>query len=193
MSIRDLIKSDIMKVNPDFKFSGGIQLFFYFFISRFIRTILLVRLLKSKNKFISFISSRILRRKNIEIGKSASIKKGFLLPHPWCIIIADHVKLGENVSVGQYVTIGGNFKKTNKNTDGSVQKLPIIGDRVIIGPGAVIGGPVTIGNDVIIGANSVVTHNIPSNSMVYGQNKISNKKIKIPEKGDSFSVIQNEV
>ncbi len=189
--ILKLIKSDLVKGNSNLE-TTGFKLVVYFFISRFIRTVILVRLLKSSYKLIRFIASRLLRKKHIEIGENVSIKKGFLLPHPWCIIIADETKLGEHVSVGQYVTIGGNFKKNIKNANGTVQKLPIIGNRVIIGPGAVIGGPITIGDDVIIGANAVVTHNIPSNSIVYGQNKISKKKIKIPEKGDTYVIIKND-
>jgi len=59
----------------------------------------------------------------------------------------------------------------------------------MIHPGAVIGGPVIIGNDVIIGANSVVTHDVPSNSIVFGQNQLAKKKIKIPPTGGEFYII----
>ncbi|GAB1858549.1 hypothetical protein MHTCC0001_33880 [Flavobacteriaceae bacterium MHTCC 0001] len=190
MSLLQLIQSDIAKANNSAQTFGILKLLVHFFFSRFIRTIILVRLLK-KRGVVSFLSSRVLRKRHIEIGKNVSIKKGFFLPHPWCVIIADGSILGENVSVGQYVTIGGNFKKAVVHGNSSVQKLPVIGDRVIIGPGTVIGGPVTIGNDVIIGANAVVTHNVPSNSIVYGQNKISKKKIMVSDKGDQYSIIQS--
>lgn len=59
----------------------------------------------------------------------------------------------------------------------------------MIHPGAVIGGPVIIGDDVIIGANSVVTRDVPSNSIVYGQNTLAKKKIKIPETGGEFTIL----
>ena len=43
-----------------------------------------------------------------------------------------------------------------------------IGDNVMIYPGVKIIKSVKIGDNVIIGANSVVTHDIPSNSVAYG-------------------------
>jgi serine O-acetyltransferase len=165
------------------------SLFIKFFISRSIRIIILIRLLKYNTKIISFLCSRILRRKCIEVSKASKIGTGVFFPHPWCIIVAGGVIIGDNVSIGQYVTIGGNFKKIRKNPDGSIQKLPIIGNRVMIHPGAVIGGPVIIGDDVIIGANSVVTRDVPSNSIVYGQNTLAKKKIKIPETGGEFTIL----
>jgi serine acetyltransferase len=187
--INELIKSDIQKLNTLKKSNGFMMLLFGFFIRRSIRIIILMRLLKSNYRIISFLSHRILRRNHIEVGKSVEIGEGLFLPHPWCIIIAEDVKLGNDVSIGQYVTIGGNFKKTKKQPDGRIQKLPVIGNRVMIQPGAVIAGPVTIGNDVIIGANAVITHDIPSYSMVFGQNQIAKKKIRIPKKGGEFNLV----
>jgi len=184
MKIKHLIHSDIVRIKPNFKFRSGIILFIYMFFSRHIKTIILIRLLQA-NPLVAFISSRILRRSNIEVGSTAIINEGFFLPHPWCVIIAANCVIGKNVSVGQYVTIGGNFKKTKK-INHKTQKVPVIGNRVVIGPGAVIGGPVTIGNDVIIGANSVVTKDVPPNTIVYGQNKVSQKKVKILVKENTF-------
>ncbi|WP_159476922.1 hypothetical protein [Dyadobacter sp. 3J3] len=124
---------------------------------------------------------------HIEIGTKCKIGRYFWLPHPRCIIIADFVVIGEHVHVGQYVTIGGNFKKTKILADGAIQKLPILGNRINIHPGAVIGGPVSIGNDVIIGANAVITHDVANNSMAFGQNQIARKKIVLPNEGGSYS------
>lgn len=88
-----------------------------------------------------------------------------------------------------YKLIQTDLKKFRNRPDGSIQKLPIIGDRVMIHPGAVIGGPVIIGDDVIIGANSVVTKDVQSNSIVYGQNNLAKKKIEIPETGGEFKTL----
>jgi len=137
----------------------------------------------------SFIAKIYLDRFFIEIGPKTQIGKYFWMPHPRCIIIANHVVIGEHVHVGQYVTIGGNFKKTKLLKDGKIQKLPILGNRINIHPGAVIGGPVTLGDDIIIGANAVVTHDVPSNTIVFGQNQFANKKINIPDEGGSFKQI----
>jgi serine O-acetyltransferase len=54
---------------------------------------------------------------------------------------------------------------------------PIIGDNVFIGPGAKLFGNITIGNNVAIGANTVITKDIPDNSVVVGsQSKIISSK-----------------
>ena len=160
-----------------------------FFISRTIRVIILVRVVQANIGFLSSVAKVLLKFRLIEISTTV-IGKNFFLPHPQCIIIASGVKIGEYVHVGQYVTIGGNFKKTKTLIDGKTQKLPIIGDRVMILPGAVIGGPVSIGDDVIIGANSVITKDVPSNTIAYGQNQFAEKKIRIPSEGDKFEVIE---
>lgn len=64
--------------------------------------------------------------------------------------------MGHNCQVFQQVTIG--------NEGG----IPSIGDNVKICAGAKVIGPITIGDDVIIGANAVVTHDVPSHSVVAG-------------------------
>jgi len=148
--------------------------------------------LRAANFLLSYVAKKYLDRYFIEISSNAHIGKYFWMPHPRCIIIADCIKIGEHVHVGQYVTIGGNINKTKILENGSVQKMPIIGNRVMIHPGAVIGGPIVIGDDVIIGANSVVTKDVPSNTIVYGQNQFANKKITIPIEGGYFNKIESK-
>lgn len=46
----------------------------------------------------------------------------------------------------------------------------MVGENTIIGCGAKILGDVTIGKDCMIGANSVMTKNIPDNTIVVGFN-----------------------
>lgn len=50
--------------------------------------------------------------------------------------------------------------------------MPVIEDDVIIFSGAVIAGNITVGKGSVIAANSVVTKNIPPNSLVTGANVI---------------------
>ena len=52
--------------------------------------------------------------------------------------------------------------------NGSFSKSPVIGDNVNIGSNVCIIGPISIGTNVIIGAGSVVTKDVPSNSVVVG-------------------------
>ncbi len=80
------------------------------------------------------------------------------------------------MTIYQGVTLGGTSLKSGK-------RHPTIGNNVIIGAGAKILAPIVIGNNVQIGANSVVTKNIPDNSVVVGilGRIISNRRQNIPQ------------
>ena len=45
---------------------------------------------------------------------------------------------------------------------------PLFGNNCVLGPGSKILGSVTLGDNVFVGANAVVTHDMPSNSIVAG-------------------------
>jgi serine acetyltransferase len=62
-----------------------------------------------------------------------------------------------------------------------------IGNNVWIGPNCVLGGPVEVGDHVLIGANSVVTKDIPSNSMVIGFNRLTSRKIVVDNVNNTCS------
>lgn len=86
----------------------------------------------------------------------SDIGGGLNIHHGWgTIVLAD--KVGKNFSVYQNVTIG--YGKDGK---------PTIGDNVSVYSGAVVAGGIKIGNNVRIAANSVVRHDVPDNSLVYG-------------------------
>ena len=55
-----------------------------------------------------------------------------------------------------------------ENGGGDNAGIPSIGDNCVLGPGSKILGSVTLGDNVFVGANAVVTHDIPSNSVVAG-------------------------
>lgn len=97
----------------------------------------------------------------VELPKQAEIGSGLYIAHMGCIVLHPNVKLGDNCTISQDVTIG---------LGGRGDKLgsPKIGDRVYIAPGARIFGAITIGNDVAIGANAVVTKDIPDNAVAVG-------------------------
>ncbi len=128
---------------------------------------------------------------SIEIGNQVTLGGGVLLPHPQNIIIGTGVTIGAEVSIAQFVTIGGNYRKT-RDRDGFVQKLPILGSRIMIGPGAVIGGPVTIGDNVVIGANAVITKDVPSNRLAYGLSQLSHRRISVDSTG-SYTYLDDAV
>lgn len=108
---------------------------------------------------------------SIEIGDNVCLMNN-------CQISAiDKVKIGNNVLVGRFVFISdnghGDASDISKGTPPG-QRKPyskgpvIIEDNVWIGRGVAIMPNVRIGKNSIIGANSVVTHDIPPNSVAVG-------------------------
>lgn len=98
---------------------------------------------------------------------------GLILQHGFSTIVSAK-RIGKNCKIYQQVTIGYNHRL----------EAPILGNNVEVCSGAKIIGGVTIGDNVIIGANAVVTHDIPSNSVVAG---IPAKVIGILKTMDIFS------
>jgi acetyltransferase-like isoleucine patch superfamily enzyme len=97
------------------------------------------------------------------------------------------IHFGSNIELGPSVSIISanhnteNFRKHEKT------KPIVIGNHVWIGSHATILPEVTIGNNVIIGANSVVTKDIPDNSIAVG-NPCKVIRQKEPYKEDIFSI-----
>lgn len=88
--------------------------------------------------------------------------------------------IGSNCKIFQCVTIGS--KWSNATCAG---EAPRIGNNVLIGVGAVILGGIEIGDNSIIGANSVVTKNVPANSIAIGipaviKGRYEEDKVKVP-------------
>lgn len=98
---------------------------------------------------------------NSKVPYEAEIGKGTMLSYGGIgVVIHKKAAIGQQVVVGQNVTIGGG----NSRYPG----LPTIGNNVHIYHGAVIYGGITIGNNVIIGANAVVNKPVPDNAIVAG-------------------------
>ncbi|MBP9600252.1 MAG: serine acetyltransferase [Lutibacter sp.] len=77
------------------------------------------------------------------------------------IFISGGAIIGQNCTIYQQVTIGSNMLIDSKSL-GS----PTIGNNCLIGAGAKIIGNVHIGNNCRIGANTVVTKDLPDNSVI---------------------------
>lgn len=95
---------------------------------------------------------------------------GFRPFHAFSTIVFAN-KIGRNFCVFQNVTIGFNNGKN-----------PIIGDNVTIYAGACVYGGISIGDNVVIGACSVVSKDIPSNTMVMGNPALPIKKYNVSTK-----------
>lgn len=88
---------------------------------------------------------------------------------PWFIKMGNDCLIAQNV---HFITHDGGIKVLNSLDyfDDRMDCMGVIelGNNVYIGMGAYIMPNVRIGDNVIVGANSVVTHNIPSNTVVAG-------------------------
>ena len=85
---------------------------------------------------------------------------------PWIITLGENVHITNNVT---FVTHdGGTLLYRKYQPDLEITKPIVIGNDVYIGTNTTILPGVTIGSNVVIGACSVVTKNIPNNSVAVG-------------------------
>jgi serine acetyltransferase len=108
---------------------------------------------------------------HLELPKNSFDRK-IRLPHPYNIIVNGDSQIGSNCTIFHQVTIG------SQREFGTNPGSPIIGNNVIIFPNTVIIGNVSVGDNVIIGAGSIVTRDIPENSIVAGNPARLIKNIK---------------
>jgi len=109
----------------------------------------------------------------VEIQKNASVGK--------CCKISSHTFICEGVTIEDNVFIGHGVRFTNDSyprattAEGSIQteadwkvEQTVVKKGASIGSGATILSNTTIGEDAIVGAGSVVTKDVPANSVVAG-------------------------
>lgn len=175
------------KLNKD-KFKIYLIMSRYIITSTSFRAIFFYRVLnnqyKKKNRVSKIIWYISLIVNEIKIPYTAEIGGGLFIPHDKCIFIHRESIIGENASISQGVTIGGNMYKTKNG-----RNSPVIGDNVLIGAGAKVLGPVTIGDNSIIGANAVVIKDIPKDSVAVGvpakvAKEVDEPYIKIMERNE---------
>lgn len=111
---------------------------------------------------------------NIAIPR-IDIGEGVFLEHPYGSFL-NALSIGKNFTCLHNVTLGLNHGG-----------LPTIGDNVFCGCGSCILGPIKIGNNVKIGANTVITKDIPDNSVVIG-----NPSIIVKQNGIRTNIKQYE-
>lgn len=113
-----------------------------------------------------FIAARLALRRaqyryGIDIPFQTKIGPGLYIGHGFGIVINADSVIGENCNISHGVTIG----QANR---GPRRGASSIGNRVYLGPNVSIVGRLSVGDDVAVGANSVVVHDIPSQSVVVG-------------------------
>jgi acetyltransferase-like isoleucine patch superfamily enzyme len=129
-----------------------------------------------------------LRRINARIryGQWLRVFGTFTIEEPRNVSLGHEVALNHGVyilgrcgiRIGNFVTLSANCMLLDSGLDireapkGGLRKHRDanieIGDRVWIGAGAIVLAGVTVGPDSVIGAGSVVTRDVPSNTLVAG-------------------------
>ena len=99
------------------------------------------------------------------------------IDHGSGVIIGETAIIGDNVTLYQGVTLGGNGKETGK-------RHPTLKDNVMVSAGAKIIGSFTIGENSKIGAGSVVIEEVPPNCTVVGVpgHIVKQNDVRIPRK-----------
>lgn len=96
----------------------------------------------------------------IELPCEVKVGKNFVIDHFGGIVISGFTSFGDNCRIRTGVVVG--LARVDDPC------APSIGNNVDIGAGAKVLGRITVGDNVFIGANSVVTRDVPSNSIAVG-------------------------
>lgn len=106
----------------------------------------------------------------VAVGKYVSIGEGTYANMNLTLIDDWKITIGKNVLIGPNVTIctTGHPVHPKHRADGMYSFPVTIEDNVWIGANVVILPDVTIGENSVIGAGSVVTKDIPANSVAFG-------------------------
>ena len=125
----------------------------------------------SKNNLLKQIAGNLLEKLYCCEINCTEIDKTVLFAHHGrgCTIVAS--KICENVVIFQNVSIGANLKYNKISDEWENVGNPIIDKNVVIADGAKILGPIIIGENSVIGAGSIITKDVPANSIAYGVNQ----------------------
>lgn len=109
---------------------------------------------------LRFICERFIEiTTGISIPARCRIGAGLRIHHFGGIILHPTAVLGDNCTLYHGVTIGDR---------GGAGGAAVVGNNVLLGAGAKIIGELTIGDNVIVGANTVVTRDVPPDTVAVG-------------------------
>ena len=106
-----------------------------------------------------------------DYGYNISVGENFYANHNLVILDGAKVEFGDNVFIGPncgFYTAGHPIDIKSRNEGNEYAKPIKVGNNVWFGGNVSVMPGVTIGDNVTIGAGSVVTKDIPSNCVAYG-------------------------
>ena len=115
--------------------------------------------------------NKYLKKKNIfkEMGENVFFQPRFIPTDPQLIKFHDNVIVTSNVTFVTHDIFDLGINYINKDNKVPTLMKPIeVMNNVFIGCNSIIMGGVRIGNNVVVAAGSVVTHDVPDNSVVAG-------------------------
>ena len=133
--------------------------------------------IEKKNELIKKILGKTGNNVRIEAnfycdyGYNIFVGDNFYMNHNCIILDGAKVEFGDNVFIGPncgFYTAGHPIEIDLRNKGLEYAKPIKVGNNVWFGGNVVVLPGVTIGNNVTIGAGSVVTKDIPDNSIAYG-------------------------
>lgn len=116
---------------------------------------------QGRRDFALYLQSQSSRIFGIDINPAARLGRGLMLDHGSGIVIGETAVVGDNCSILQNVTLGGNGKEKG-------DRHPKIGDNVLLAAGAKVLGNIRVGNCSKVAAGSVVLKDVPANKTVAG-------------------------
>lgn len=100
-----------------------------------------------------------------EISLAADIGPRIKLPHPNGVVIGQGVKIGNDTTIFQQVTLGA---RRLGDSESGRDVYPVVGSHVTIYAGAKLIGDLKLGDRSQIGCNAVVLKDVPAGSTAVG-------------------------
>ncbi len=116
---------------------------------------------QGRKDFALYLQSQSSRIFGVDINPAARMGRGIMLDHATGIVVGETAIVGDNCSILQNVTLGGNGKETG-------DRHPKIGRNVLLAAGAKVLGNIVVGDCSKVAAGSVVLQDVPPNKTVAG-------------------------
>jgi serine O-acetyltransferase len=114
-----------------------------------------------RKDFALYLQSQSSRIFAVDINPAARLGRGLMLDHATGIVIGETAVVGDNCSILQNVTLGGNGKETG-------DRHPKIGNNVLLAAGCKVLGNIKVGDCSKVAGGSVVLQDVPANKTVAG-------------------------